>query len=84
MPRHLISTFDDLPEDKQIVIVDMIFNLRVGGFSGFVHTIQAIKNQDWNEAASQMEDFGWGRQVGNRARADFNLMAGRITATAFA
>ena len=79
--RPLIPNFDDLPDDKQIVVVDMIFNLGAGGFGEFVHTIQAINDQDWATAAQQMQDSEWYQQVGARAVADVNLMAGVITAT---
>ena len=82
--RQVVPNFDALPHDKQIVVVDMVFNLGVHGFSQFVHAIQAVNNQDWATAAQQMQQSAWFRQVGARASADVNLMAGRITATQFA
>jgi GH24 family phage-related lysozyme (muramidase) len=82
--RQVVPSFDSLPDDKQVVIVDMVFNLGVRGFSQFLHTIQAVNNQDWARAAQQMQQSAWFRQVGARASADVNLMAGRITATQFA
>jgi GH24 family phage-related lysozyme (muramidase) len=82
--QQVIQNFDALPDDKQVVIVDMVFNLGVHGFSQFVHAIQAVNNQDWPTAAQQMQQSAWFRQVGARASADVNLMAGRITATEFA
>ena len=74
-----VSTFNNVPSDKQIVIVDMIFNLGLAGFSKFAQTIKAINAQDWLTASQQMQQSVWFRQVGNRARADVDLMAGRIT-----
>ena len=82
--RQVVPNFDALPHDKQIVVVDMVFNLGVHGFSQFVHAIQAVNSQDWATAAQQMQQSAWFRQVGARASADVNLMAGRITATEFA
>ena len=82
--RQVVPSFDALPDDKQIVVVDMVFNLGVHGFSQFVHAIQAVNSQDWAIAAQQMQQSAWFRQVGARASADVNLMAGRITATQFA
>src|ERR1039458_53693 len=82
--RQVVPSFDSLPDDKQVVIVDMVFNLGVHGFSQFVHAIQAVNSQDWATAAQQMQQSAWFRQVGARASADVNLMAGRITATQFA
>jgi GH24 family phage-related lysozyme (muramidase) len=82
--RSVVSHFDALPGDKQIVVVDMIFNLGVAGFSAFRNTIQAINKQDWAAAAQQMQESLWYKQVGARAKADCDLMAGRIAASAFA
>jgi GH24 family phage-related lysozyme (muramidase) len=82
--RQVVPSFDSLPDDKQVVIVDMVFNLGVRGFSQFAHAIQAVNSQDWATAAQQMQQSAWFRQVGARASADVNLMAGRITATQFA
>jgi len=82
--QQLIQNFDSLPDAQQVVVVDMVFNLGMPGFSKFKLAIQAICNQDWPTAAQQMQSSAWFRQVGARATADVNLMAGRITATAFA
>lgn len=82
--RTVVPNFDTIPADKQIVIVDMIFNLGVAGFSTFRNTIAAINNQDWITAARQMQQSLWYKQVGDRAKADCDLMAGRIAASAFA
>jgi GH24 family phage-related lysozyme (muramidase) len=74
-----IPAFDSLPGNQQIVIVDMLFNLGLAGFSKFVQTIKAINAQDWQTASQQMQQSAWFSQVGNRAKADVDLMAGRIT-----
>jgi len=74
-----IPGFDNVPGDKQIVIVDMIFNLGLAGFSKFAQTIKAINRQDWLTASQQMQQSAWFHQVGRRAQADVDMMAGRIT-----
>ncbi|MGA7463366.1 MAG: glycoside hydrolase family protein [Candidatus Korobacteraceae bacterium] len=74
-----IPAFNSLPSNQQIVIVDMIFNLGLAGFSKFVQTIKAINAQDWQTASQQMQQSAWFSQVGNRAKADVDMMAGRIT-----
>ena len=74
-----VSTFNSVPGDKQIVIVDMVFNLGLAGFSKFVQTIKAINTQDWQTASQQMQQSAWFNQVGRRAKADVDMMAGRIT-----
>jgi GH24 family phage-related lysozyme (muramidase) len=74
-----VTTFNSVPGDKQIVIVDMVFNLGLAGFSKFLQTIKAINAQDWQRASQQMQQSAWFNQVGNRAKADVQLMAGSIT-----
>lgn len=81
---QVIQNFNAVPGEKQIVIVDMIFNLGLAGFSRFHLTIQAINDEDWTTAAQQMQQSLWYNQVGPRAKADCDLMAGRIAASAFA
>jgi len=74
-----VSTFNSVPGDRQIVIVDMLFNLGLTKFSKFVQTIEAINAQDWQTASQQMQQSAWFNQVGNRAKADVDMMAGRVT-----
>jgi GH24 family phage-related lysozyme (muramidase) len=82
--QQVIPNFDALSDDRQVVVVDMVFNLGKAGFSGFVLTIHSIRNQDWSGTAKHMQRSAWFQQVGARAIADVDLMAGRITATDFA
>jgi GH24 family phage-related lysozyme (muramidase) len=74
-----VTTFNSVPGDKQIVIVDMVFNLGLAGFSKFLQTIKAINAQDWQTASQQMQQSAWFNQVGNRAKADVAVMAGSST-----
>lgn len=60
--------YPTLDEVRQAVIIDMTFNLGPGRFYGFKKMIAAIAAKDWEEAAAQMLDSRWARQVGNRAR----------------
>lgn len=68
-----------LSNDRQIVVVDMVFNLGAPKFSQFVLTIQAINNQDWATASQQMQQSAWYGQVGDRAKADVAVMGGQST-----
>jgi GH24 family phage-related lysozyme (muramidase) len=74
--RRAVSNFDDLPADKQVVVVDMVFNLGETKFKGFEDTIKAIDASDWKTAAAEMTDSRWYGQTGNRAEADVKLMRG--------
>ena len=59
--------FESLPEDARLVLVNMAFNLgyRIGGFKKM---FAALKAGDYEEAAREMLDSRWARQVGERAR----------------
>ena len=68
------SWFAGLNEPRQAVVIDMIFNLGVVGFSRFTATQRAIEAADWELAASHMLDSKWALQVGRRAREDAEMM----------
>ncbi len=53
---------------RKNVVLNMVFNIGLPRFRQFKKTIAAIKAKDWEEAASQMLDSRWARQVGRRAR----------------
>ena len=42
--RNLVPTLDALPADKQLVLVDLVFNMGEHGLSKFVNTLQAVKD----------------------------------------
>jgi len=67
---ELVDTFDwyaDLDDVRQRVVVDMVFNLGMPRFKQFQNMIAAIEESDWSEAAAQMMDSRWAKQVGARA-----------------
>ncbi len=76
--RALVSNFDSMPEAKQKVVVDMVFNLGAKGFADFRNTINAIEQEDWQRAAREMKDSRWYGQVGNRAVANVEVMGGSV------
>ena len=59
--------FDNLPEEAQLVIANMMFNLGRTRLSKFRKFIGAVRESDWNEAGNQMVDSLWYTQVTNRA-----------------
>ncbi|MEE8624132.1 MAG: glycoside hydrolase family protein [Anaerolineales bacterium] len=60
--------FAQLNPVRKNVVLNMVFNIGLPRFRQFKKTIAAIKAKDWEEAASQMLDSRWARQVGRRAR----------------
>ena len=63
----LYSDFDDLPEEAQQVIANMMFNLGRPRLSKFAGMKRGVDARDWNQAADEMVDSAWYRQVTNRA-----------------
>jgi len=64
----LYSDFDDLPEEAQLIIANMMFNLGYPRLSKFKGMKKGVDNRDWNTAADEMVDSAWYRQVPNRAK----------------
>ena len=64
---YLLNFWDSLNEERQIVLVDMCFNLGVQGLLGFKEMMLAIEARDFDRAAQEMLDSKWASQVGERA-----------------
>ena len=65
--RRQFNWFEQLNEVRQEVIVNMVFNLGLVGFSKFKNTITAIKAGAFHEAADRMLHSKWATQVKGRA-----------------
>tara|TARA_R110000751_G_scaffold19962_1_gene59088 strand:+ start:669 stop:1124 length:456 start_codon:yes stop_codon:yes gene_type:complete len=63
----IFSQFDDLPEEAQLVIANMCFQLGRPRLSKFKNFIAAVKTEDWLRAADEMEDSRWYKQTTARA-----------------
>ena len=59
--------FKDLTDNRQDVIVEMIFNLGLTRFKKFKKTIGYINQANHSAAADEMLDSQWAKQVGQRA-----------------
>jgi lysozyme len=65
--QKLFDDFDGLPEEAQLVIANMMFNLGFPRLSKFSKMVAAANQNDWPEMANQMVDSRWYKQVTNRA-----------------
>ena len=63
----LYSDFGDLPEEAQRVIANMMFNMGLTRLSKFKGMKRGVDARNWNDAADEMVDSRWYRQVTNRA-----------------
>tara|TARA_B100001093_G_scaffold278098_1_gene265796 strand:- start:54 stop:506 length:453 start_codon:yes stop_codon:yes gene_type:complete len=66
--RRLYSDFDELPEEAQLIIANMCFNLGYPRLSKFKDMKAAVNARDWTAAGAAMIDSRWYTQVPNRAR----------------
>ena len=66
--KRLYADFDDLPEEAQLVIANMCFNLGYPRLSKFKDMRAAVNERSWNAAADAMVDSRWHDQVPNRAK----------------
>ncbi len=73
--RAVVSNFDELDHARQIVLVDMAFNLGRTRLAGFRRMCAALESRDFAAAASEMQDSIWYRQV--RSRGERNVEAMR-------
>jgi lysozyme len=64
----LYDDFDELPEEAQLVIANMMFNMGRPRLSKFKNMKKAIDKRDWSTAADEMMDSKWFDQVPNRAK----------------
>jgi lysozyme len=64
--RRLFLNFDTIDPDRQVILVDLSFNLGYTRLSGFKNAVAAINAGQWDTAADELKDSNWYRQVGNR------------------
>ena len=74
-------SFFDLPEEVQLIIANMMFNMGYSRLSKFVSMHRAVEAKDWNTAADEMVDSRWYRQVTNRAKRLVERMRNVTTTT---
>ena len=63
----LYRDFNDLPEEAQLIIANMMFNLGRPRLTKFKGMKAGVDARDWKKAADEMIDSAWYRQVPNRA-----------------
>ena len=73
--KILYPNFDELPEEAQLILCNMMFNMGRPRLTKFRKMNLAIAVEDYIEASIQMEDSKWYRQVPNRAKRLVQRMA---------
>lgn len=65
--QKLYKNFFALPEEIQLIVANMMFNMGYTRLSQFKLMKAAVEAGNWLEAAEQMKDSRWAKQVPNRA-----------------
>ena len=65
--EKLYVQWEHLPEEVQLIIANMMFNMGRTRLSKFKGMKAGVDSRDWNKAADEMVDSVWYRQVTNRA-----------------
>jgi lysozyme len=65
--NKLYKNFDELPDEVQLIIANMMFNMGRPRLSKFKGMKAGILASDWKVAADEMIDSRWYKQVPNRA-----------------
>jgi lysozyme len=66
--RVLYDNFDELPDDCQLIIANMMFNMGRPRLSKFVGMKREVDARRFDAAADEMVDSRWHDQVPNRAK----------------
>lgn len=73
--KGTIKDFDSLPEKIQMVVIDMVFQLGLGGFKKFKLLINALNHRDFETAAAEMVDSEWYKQTPARAHENVSIVS---------
>jgi len=65
--RERFNWFHYMPEQIQNVIIEMCYQMGIGGFMTFPKTIGCFQTRQWKEAAREMLDSTWHKQTPKRA-----------------
>lgn len=65
--KWLINDFEQLPEEVQLIVANMMFNLGRPRLSKFVKFLTALDKREWETCAVEMADSKWHRQLQNRS-----------------
>ena len=65
--EKLYDYFYNLPEEVQLIIANMMFNMGYTRLSKFRGMKRGVDSRNWEEAADEMVDSRWYNQVTNRA-----------------
>ena len=66
--RNSFDFYMGLTDVRKAVLIDLTFNIGLGGVKGFKNMLAALDKQNYTEAKYQLLDSRYARQVPNRAK----------------
>ncbi len=75
LEKHIPNVLERIQgKARKEVLVEMVFNMGIGGVMKFRKMLGALVKQDYDKAAAEMLDSRWASQVGQRAVTLANIM----------
>lgn len=72
--KSLFPKFTDLSDVRQRVLIDMMFNLGKPSFAKFKKMIRHVNDANFDDAAKEMKDSDWYKQVKRRGETLVEMM----------
>ena len=72
--ENKFSWYKYMPSHIKDVVLEMCYQLGVGGYSKFKKTISYLQNKQFKDASEEMLDSLWAKQTPNRAKALSNIV----------
>lgn len=70
----VVSDFEDLPQNAQLALFDMCFQMGAEGLRGFHKMLLAIHSRDWEEASKECLDSVYHKQTPSRCEENAQLL----------
>jgi lysozyme len=72
--KRLFPLFENFSDNRKMALIDFVFQLGQGGAGKFVRMIAAVNSGRWEDAAREMRDSNYYRQVPGRAEEVIDLI----------
>lgn len=66
--RKVFKNLDSFSQNRQTVIISMVFNMGLSRFEQFHNFIACATSQNWPGASAELVNSLWAKQVPNRAK----------------
>ena len=67
--------YDGLPQEAKDIVINMVYQLGLSGFSKFKKTIYYLETAQYQEASMEMLDSLWAKQTPNRAKFNSEILS---------